>query len=388
MKNLLLILSLLAQFALSAQDVNFFTGTGEEANAKAKAENKMIMVDAYTYWCGPCKVMDKTYFHNNQEVADVINKYFVPYKIECEHDFGIVFSRKFKINGYPSLLYFNSEGQLVRRQMGYDNNQKTYIEGLYKIINMDQHDTYGYDATKLDMPWPDFYANDFRNAADSTWKRNKNVDPNAWLDQQPDLFAEMSWAVMARFSLNDKYNTYFLEHYDEYNKKYKLEADDKLTSVLYANVQKAAEQKNVDLMNVTVEQYKKFIPNDDIGLHYLLSYYYELSNDWQAYANHFEKRLNNPANNVNINEINNTAWLIYESTDDKALIEQVLLWFKPFLATMSGYNELDTYAALLTKVNRYKDAEPWAIKAIEAGKSASLDVKATEALLETIKKNL
>jgi hypothetical protein len=55
---------------------------------------------------------------------------------------------------------------------------------------------------------------------------------------------------------------------------------------------------------------------------------------------------------------------------------------------MSGYNELDTYAALLTKVNRYKDAEPWAIKAIEAGKSASLDVKATEALLETIKKNL
>ena len=132
---------------------------------------------------------------------------------------------------------------------------------------------------------------------------------------------------MARFSLNDKYNTYFLEHYDEYNKKYKLEADDKLTSVLYANVQKAAEQKNVDLMNVTVEQYKKFIPNDDIGLHYLLSYYYELGNDWQAYANHFEKRLNNPANNVNINEINNTAWLIYESTDDKALIEQVLLCF-------------------------------------------------------------
>ena len=59
MKNLLLILSLLAQFALSAQDVNFFTGTWEEANAKAKAENKMIMVDAYTYWCGPCKVMEQ-----------------------------------------------------------------------------------------------------------------------------------------------------------------------------------------------------------------------------------------------------------------------------------------------------------------------------------------
>lgn len=388
MKNLLIILSLLIQFTLSAQDVNFFTGTWEEVNAKAKAENKMIMVDAYTYWCGPCKVMDKNYFHNNQEVADVINKYFVPYKIECEHDFGIVFSQKFKVMGFPTMLFFNTDGQLLYRRMGYDPDQQGFIDELTKVVNMDKNDTYGYDAKKLDMPWPDFYANDFRNAADSTWKRNRNVDYNGWLDKQTDLMDEMSWAVMNRFALNDKYNNYFLDHYDAYLKKYKQEAKYKVEDVLYANVKKAAEEHNVELYKKTVADYKKFMGDSEVGLYYLNSYYYELSKDWKGYANHFELRLNNPANNVNINEINNTAWLIYENTDDKAIIEQVLLWFKPFLATMNGYNELDTYAALLTKVNRYKDAEQWAIKAIEAGKAESLDVKATEELLETIKKNL
>ncbi|MDX1666390.1 MAG: thioredoxin family protein, partial [Saprospiraceae bacterium] len=43
--------------ALTAQGIAFFEGTWKEALAAAKEQEKVIFVDAYTTWCGPCKVM-------------------------------------------------------------------------------------------------------------------------------------------------------------------------------------------------------------------------------------------------------------------------------------------------------------------------------------------
>jgi len=39
----------------NATGIQFFKGTFQQALAKAKKENKMIMMDCYTTWCGPCK---------------------------------------------------------------------------------------------------------------------------------------------------------------------------------------------------------------------------------------------------------------------------------------------------------------------------------------------
>jgi thiol:disulfide interchange protein len=155
MKNLITVFFLLfSSSLLMAQDVQFFQGTWQEANALAAKENKLIMVDAYTDWCGPCKQMDKLMFHGNQEVADKINSNFIAYKIDCERDFGLVFSRKFKVMGYPSLLFFNSEGQLIDRKLGFDADQKNFLAGLQAVIDQDPKEVYGYDATKLEMEWP------------------------------------------------------------------------------------------------------------------------------------------------------------------------------------------------------------------------------------------
>ncbi|MGB0432557.1 MAG: thioredoxin family protein, partial [Bacteroidia bacterium] len=49
----------------------------------AKKKNKIILVDAYTDWCGWCKKMDKdTYAKKN--VISYINKHFVPIKFNPE----------------------------------------------------------------------------------------------------------------------------------------------------------------------------------------------------------------------------------------------------------------------------------------------------------------
>ena len=53
-----------------AQGIKFETGTWSEMLAKAKTENKLVFVDVYTQWCGPCKNVAKNVFPQ-QKLGDV-----------------------------------------------------------------------------------------------------------------------------------------------------------------------------------------------------------------------------------------------------------------------------------------------------------------------------
>ena len=78
-----LILLLAAPMLLLAQGITFEHGTLEQALAKAKAENKLVFIDGYAVWCGPCKHMAKTVF-----LEDTVGKYFdenfVALKVDVE----------------------------------------------------------------------------------------------------------------------------------------------------------------------------------------------------------------------------------------------------------------------------------------------------------------
>ena len=385
MKQLIIGLLLSAPLMLAAQDVHFFQGTWEEVNAKAKAENKPIMVDAYTVWCGPCKMMDKTMFHDNAAVADLLNSSVIPYKIECEHDFGLTFNQKFRVAGYPSLLFFNSDGQLFDRLLGYDDNTANFVSTLKEVLSGDQQDTYGYDAKELSMPWPDFYKQSFRNAEDSTWKYPKDADPNAWLDQQENLLSELSWGVMSRMMVNDKYNEHFKEHFSEYKRLYKKEADNKLQNLLYGQVRQAAADSNEASFQEALELMKKAFPDEPDNAYYLNLYYCQSTGQWDKCAAALQARIDDPDLEVGLGEINSMAWSLYESCEDRKVQEQALTWFDPFLEDMADYPAMDTYAALLFKTGRLDEAEKWAINAIDTGKADNMNVSDTEKLLEMIR---
>lgn len=72
-----------------AQDrsIRFEEGSYQEALNKAKKENKLLFVDCYTSWCGPCKMLANEVFTNN-EVADYFNANFVSLKVDCEKGEG------------------------------------------------------------------------------------------------------------------------------------------------------------------------------------------------------------------------------------------------------------------------------------------------------------
>jgi len=128
---------LLLTGALHAQGINFDHGTWKEVLAKAKAEDKLVFVDVYTSWCGPCKKMVAEVFPL-KEVGDVFNPNFVNYKIDAEKGEGIAIAKQFGVKSYPTYLFVNGDGVLVYRSGGY-NPAKIFLNEAAIAIK-EKHD--------------------------------------------------------------------------------------------------------------------------------------------------------------------------------------------------------------------------------------------------------
>ncbi len=101
----------------SATGIEFFHGTWEEALEKAALEEKVIFVDAYTTWCGPCKRMARNVF-TDQKVGDFFNEKFVSMKIDMEKEDGIKFQQKYPVQAYPTLYFIDGKGKVVQKVKG------------------------------------------------------------------------------------------------------------------------------------------------------------------------------------------------------------------------------------------------------------------------------
>jgi thiol-disulfide isomerase/thioredoxin len=100
-----------------AQGIDFFHGTFDEAKAKAKAEDKMIFVDAYAEWCGPCKRMAAQVF-TKPKAGEFFNANFINLKIDMEKEENAVFAGEYPVSAYPTLMVLDAEGKLAQKKVG------------------------------------------------------------------------------------------------------------------------------------------------------------------------------------------------------------------------------------------------------------------------------
>lgn len=59
----------------SDKGIQFYRGSWEEALALAKSENKLIFLDVYATWCGPCKKLKK-YVFSSEKAGNYFNSKF------------------------------------------------------------------------------------------------------------------------------------------------------------------------------------------------------------------------------------------------------------------------------------------------------------------------
>ncbi|MRT94708.1 thioredoxin family protein [Ancylomarina sp. 16SWW S1-10-2] len=116
-KILILVVAMFVGESLFSQGIEFKHITFEQALAKAKKENKLVFMDCYTSWCGPCKQLSKEIF-TQKEVGDIYNKNFISIKMDMEKGEGVELRERYQITAFPSLLFITPSANVVHKRVG------------------------------------------------------------------------------------------------------------------------------------------------------------------------------------------------------------------------------------------------------------------------------
>ena len=96
----------------------------KEAIETAKREGKLVFVDFYTDWCGPCKVMARDVFPQKQ-VGDFFNAKFVCLKLNAEKE-GRELAKRFCVSAYPTFIVVDTD-EKVRVELKGSMNADKFI---------------------------------------------------------------------------------------------------------------------------------------------------------------------------------------------------------------------------------------------------------------------
>ncbi len=380
-QKLTIVISLLITFSYTNAQISFSDGSWEEIQEKAMGEKKFILLDGYTEWCGFCKIQDEEIFAR-EDVGEVVNKHFVPVKIDMEKGIGPKLSAKFRVSMFPTLLFFNPQGQLVEKQMGYNSDPDEFIKDLHQVLAIKEERKFAYNSKDLEAAFPDFYTNSFIRGTE----RKENIFEIAhdYLDNTVDIFSEEAWSVMLRFGASDKINDAFLENYDTYKSMYGIvEAEYYLSILLDQKIKTAAEQKD----RVTLDKWLKFCEEKSTDREIrnrLEIQYYRDTEDWEKYVNLVDK-IFKEHDYAQLDYINQVSWNIYEQVDAQVAITKAVKWMEYVITKSKDYNHWDTYVALLHKNGQYEKALEYADKTIKLGIEQKSDVSATKELIKRIR---
>ena len=116
--------------------IEFYHGTWQDALKQAQEEGKIVFVDAYTTWCGPCKRMSRNVF-TQAPVGDLFNENFVSIKVDMEKTNGREFGAKYPVSAYPTLFFLEPTGKIIKKVVGGKQVEQLVALGEDVIKNFD-----------------------------------------------------------------------------------------------------------------------------------------------------------------------------------------------------------------------------------------------------------
>jgi thiol-disulfide isomerase/thioredoxin len=379
---ILLAFSLILGSNSFAQGIQFSKGGWKELKAMAAKENKLIFMDAYAEWCGPCKKMAKDVF-TQKEVGDHFNARFINVKMDMEKGEGIGLSGEFGIQAYPTLLFINSDGKVVHRAVGYHTSD--LLIDLAEAAN-DPSRNAGTITTRYDKG--DRSPELLRNLAQT---RYDAMDGTYVKIAEEYLATQKEWGTDANLEfifkmvtdLDSKMADYLLDRKKLFEDKFGKETVVAKVDEIVQNTINHAETE-ADLKKVE-DLYTKTYPERAGQMSGQLKMgYYAQREDWKNFARITEGQFKKypPKDWMELNEM---AWIIYETSNGKDELKYALGWAKQSVKMDANYANTDTVASLYYKLGKKRKALKNANKAIELAKAAGEDYSATEELVQKIK---
>lgn len=385
MKKYLILLAfvfLMGSNTYAQSGIQFTQGTWKELLAKADKENKLIFMDAYAEWCGPCKMMARDVF-TAEEVGNYFNTKFINVKMDMEKGEGIGLSRDFGIMAYPTLLFIDETGEVVHRAVGY--HTKDLLLNLGEAA-LDPSRNFGSINAKYESGdrSPDLLKNLALARYDAMDGSYSQV-AEEYLATQKNWNTEDNMEFIFRMvsDLDSKMADFMLNNQQAFVTKFGDRAIAGKVNELVQNTISRAETE-ADLKKVE-QLYAKIYPEqaDEMALRLKMGFYAQRE-DWSNFgkaADAFYKKY--PAQSWD--ELNEIAWIYYEEVEGKKELKTALNWSKQSVKMDKNYYNLDTMASLYYKLGKKGKALKAANEAIKIAKATGEDYSATEGLIEKIK---
>jgi len=390
MKKIIPFLFLLISTMLFSQDgIKFGKQSFAKTLEQAKKENKLIFLDAFASWCGPCKLLDKNVFPK-KEVGDYFNANFLNLHIDMEKGEGIEIAKKYSIYSYPTLLFINGDGKVVYKAAGYMSPQEL-ISIAKEAVNPEntlENKIAKFEAGEKD---PEFLMGLIKNTYATDFSLAQKVATRYFQTRTDAIYSKEEAGMLLFFTKtidDDLYkiftakkaelSTQIPESYlAEYDKKLKL------NTVLQKSFD--ANTKSINEPIFLAEGTKIYGEKEAKQL--LNKINMDLFFTQKKYDDYAKSALNyyqNPKDFAT-DELNNVAWNFYLYVTDKTLLTQVTQLCLEGIKKEENSQNTDTLANIYYKLGDNKNAKLWAKKSIEIAKAKGDEYASTEELLKKIK---
>jgi thiol-disulfide isomerase/thioredoxin len=364
------------------RSITFINKPFAEITALAKKENKLIFMDAYASWCGPCKWMSANIF-TNDTVADFYNSHFICIKMDMEKGEGVKLSEKYDIKAYPTLLFIRPDGTLVHLKVGAAQNVPDYIALAERALSPNECYLSCVQRYNQGENSPEFIYNYLKVLKDAYIPVESPLNKYFATQKETDFINNPNFRIIFSFSndMDSREFKYLVSHQQEFSRAH---GNDSVDLKIYNVFVKAlvdlrrSEMMDDSTYNLLKKEifstgYKgagKVIFDADLNA-------YEVQGDAEHILelafNDLDKYYNNDPG-----MLNSAAWMFHEATKDKKYLEKALGWSKRSIDLKPDAPDYDTYAALMYDLGKKDEAIKYCKIAVDLALKAGVSTELIE----------
>lgn len=223
---------------------------------KSKTENKLIFVDAYAVWCGPCKFMERNIF-THPEVSEYYNQNFINVSVDMETSEGRKFAESYPVTAYPTLLYIGDNGEVLKKKVGAISEPQAFVNVAKWTVNPELDpltiSTKKYNNGNREQS---FLIEHIWNLLDNDIPAKKEIQVYLDTVKPLSLTDENTFSVfyLGVDDLNHPLIKEFSSKIDYFSQIYGREAiSNKVMSIIQYNVELAVQTKNKKILDQVIE---------------------------------------------------------------------------------------------------------------------------------------
>jgi thiol-disulfide isomerase/thioredoxin len=361
--------------------------TLQEALDKAKREGKLVFMDCYTSWCGPCKRLAASVF-TDSAVGAYFNNNYINVKFDMEKGEGTSIATRFQITAYPTLLWLDGNGSIKNKVVGAPdiagllNDGRTSAPPIPDIMA-------GMDKKYADGVRDEAFIEEYLRLFNSSGR-----DYDAIFAEYLKLAAAQAWpkdkSLALTYDLTDRYPSpgidMLVSHRNSLIAKYGAEAyTDKINKIANEALALAKAKTDLRILKDATGLVKGNIADSKQRVAWMEMDYYMNTSATAAYDKYVTSYIKKYGAN-DASELNDIAWQYYINTNDRKLLKKASEWAFKAVNIKNNCANNTTYAYLQYKLGNFSEATKACDYAIIKAKEENIKPVSALALKESITK--